>query len=51
MAKTIKYFLLNPKTGDNLIRDLKPNQIAEVVRDGYTTLIPLKTAQELQNRL
>ena len=40
--KTIKYFLLNSKNGDNLIRDLTPAQIKEVVRDGYDILIPFK---------
>ena len=40
--KTIKYFILNTKTGDNMIKDLTPAQIQEVVRDGYDVLIPFK---------
>lgn len=40
--KTIKYFLLNTKTGENLIKDLTPYQIKEVVRDGFDMLIPFK---------
>lgn len=43
----IKYLLINPITGENIIRDLNPNQIKEVVRDGFTMLVPLKSREEL----
>lgn len=43
----LKYLLINPSTGENIIRNLHPEQIKEVVRDGFTMLIPLKTREEL----
>lgn len=38
--KVIKFFILNTKTGENMVRDLTTKQIAEVVRDGFDMLIP-----------
>ena len=40
MDKKIKFFILNTKTGENIVRDLTTKQIAEVVRDGFDVLVP-----------
>ena len=37
-----RYLIINPKTGENLIREFTPKQLAEVVRDGFTMIIPVK---------
>lgn len=44
------YIVINPKTGDSVTREFAPRQLTEVIRDGYTTIIPLKTAVELASR-
>lgn len=36
-----KYLIINPVTGDNIIRAFSPQQLSEVVRDGYTIIIPM----------
>ena len=37
-----RYLVTNPDTGDSIQRDFTPEQIAEVIRDGYTTIIRMK---------
>lgn len=41
------YIVINPKSGDSITREFTPCQLSEVVRDGYTIVVPLKTAVEL----
>lgn len=36
------YLVMNPDTGDSIQRDFTPKQIAEVIRDGYTTVIRMR---------
>ena len=44
------YIVINPKTGDSVTREFTPCQLSEVVRDGYTIIVPLKTAVELASK-
>lgn len=44
------YIVINPKTGDSVTREFTPRQLSEVVRDGYTIIVPLKTAVELSSK-
>ena len=43
-------YVINPKTGDSVTREFTPCQLSEVVRDGYTIIVPLKTAVELASK-
>jgi len=38
----MKYLIIDPKSGENMIRKLTPSQLSEVVRDGFTVIIPMK---------
>ena len=36
-----RYLIINPKTGENMIREFTSKQLSEVVRDGFTMIIPI----------
>ena len=38
----MKFLIINPISGHSLVRNFTPKQLSEVVRDGYTMIVPLK---------
>jgi hypothetical protein len=38
----MKFLIINPNSGEDMIREFTPVQLSEVVRDGFTVIIPMK---------